>query len=216
MSRRLISGIAILATAAALTACSSENGTTEDTATESSAASTAASSESSAEDTTTEKAAEQDIMFEEPVVRAMEAGKGMTGMFGTLVNNTDKDINIVEFETDLGAKMYELHEVIDGVMMEKPGGFVVPANGTYELKPGADHFMIMGFDEAIEAGDTIGEVVIKDVEGNTYDFKDVPVRTLLPGDENYGGDGSLEGHNPEEKMTHDMGEMEGDMGEMAH
>ncbi|WP_257202196.1 copper chaperone PCu(A)C [Corynebacterium cystitidis] len=186
MNRRLAAGAALIAASMTIAACGNDTDstteTTEETTTE-----------------TTEVAAGQDVTLENPVVRAMEAGKGMTGVFGTLTNHTDEDINIVEFSTDLGATMYELHETVDGIMQEVEGGFVVPANGTYVLEPGADHFMIMGYDEAIEAGDTIN-VSFKDADGNEYTVEDVPVRTLIPGEENYGEDGQLTGHQP----GHDM------------
>ncbi|WP_018295653.1 copper chaperone PCu(A)C [Corynebacterium lubricantis] len=200
MSRRLTTGIAVLAAAVTLVACGDSTNATSDSATNTAAETTAS------EETVAANA--EAIVLEEPVVRAMEAGKGMTGVFGTLVNSTDQDINIVDFSTSLGEPVNELHEVVDGVMQEKDGGFVVPANGTYELAPGADHMMIMDYEEAIEAGDVI-DVTIEDSEGNTYDVADVPVRTLLPGDENYGEDGGLEGHNPDAEMgDSDMGDME--------
>ncbi|MHA2789118.1 copper chaperone PCu(A)C [Corynebacterium sp. S7] len=209
MSRRLTTGIAVLAAAATLVACGNSTDATSGSATDTAASTTAATSESStaASSSATADANAQAIVLEDPYVRAMEAGKGMTGVFGTLVNSTDKDINLVDFSTSLNEPRNEMHEVVDGVMQEKDGGFVVPANGTYTLAPGADHMMIMGYDEAIEAGDSI-DVTIEDSEGNTYEVKDVPVRTLLPGDENYGSDGELQGHNPDAPMD-GSGNMEG-------
>lgn len=211
MNRRLAAGAALIAASLTIAACGdSADNTAEDTTTveTSTAVETTTEVETSTEDA--EDAEAQDVTLEDPVIRAMEAGKGMTGVFGTLVNHTDQDINIVEFSTDLGAEIYELHEVAGGVMREIEGGFVVPANGSYDLEPGADHFMIMGYDEAIEAGDTVN-VTFKDSEGNEYTANDVPVRTLLPGEENYGADGELQGHDPH--AGHDMGHDMGDMGE---
>lgn len=187
MIRRSITGAVVITAAFAVAAC----GQSADTA---SAPDSATPSE-----TTATQAAENsnDLSLEQPVVRAMEAGKGMTGVFGTLTNHTDEDINLTGFSTSLeGDVSYELHETVDGVMREVDGGFVIPAGGSVELIPGEAHLMIMGYDGEIAAGDTI-DVTLIDSKGTTYAVPDVAVRTLLPGDENYGEDGDLQGHQPE-------------------
>lgn len=141
---------------------------------------------------------EGDIRVESAAIRAKaeagaEDGKSMTGFFGTLHNTSDKDIHIVGFTTSLGDATYEIHEVVDGVMREKDGGIEIPAGGTYELKPGGDHFMIMGFDPAIPAGDVV-DVTLEFADGTEEQIPDVAVRSMLPGDEDYGEHGELQGH----------------------
>ncbi|MFD2356939.1 copper chaperone PCu(A)C [Nonomuraea ferruginea] len=37
-------------------------------------------------------------------------------------------------------------------MRPKEGGFVVPARGSHELKPGGDHIMLMGVKEEVKPG----------------------------------------------------------------
>lgn len=139
-----------------------------------------------------------DIRVESAAIRAKaEAsaadGKSMTGFFGTLHNTSEKDIQIVGFSTSLGDAIYEIHEVVDGVMREKEGGIEIPAGGTYELKPGGDHFMIMDFEPAIPAGDVV-DVTLEFADGTTEDIPGVAVRSMLPGDEDYGEHGELQGH----------------------
>lgn len=141
-----------------------------------------------------------DIRVESAAIRAKaeasaEDGKSMTGFFGTLYNTSDKDIQIVGFSTSLGDATYEIHEVVDGVMREKEGGIEIPADGTYELKPGGDHFMIMDFEPAIPAGDVV-DVTLEFADGTKEEIPGVAVRSMLPGDEDYGEHGGLQGHQP--------------------
>ena len=130
------------------------------------------------------------VTLEQGAVRAKAAkdaadGSDMTAIFGTLHNNSDKDITVVGFTTSLGEASYQIHEVVDGVMRQKNGGFDVPAGGTHEVAPGGDHFMVMDYEPAIEAGDTIDVTLLLE-GGATATVPDVAVRTMLPGDESYG------------------------------
>lgn len=130
------------------------------------------------------------VTLESGAVRAKAAkdaadGSDMTSIFGTLHNNTDKDITVVGFTTSLGEADYQIHEVVDGMMRQKDGGFDIPAGGTHELAPGGDHFMVMGYAPAIEAGDTIDLTLLLE-GGDTLTVPDIAVRTMLPGDESYG------------------------------
>ncbi|QYH19644.1 copper chaperone PCu(A)C [Corynebacterium aquatimens] len=139
-----------------------------------------------------------DVMFDGATIRAKAAadtpdGTDMTAIFGTLHNHTDKDVTLSGFTTSLGDASYEIHEVVDGVMREKTGGTVIPAGGSYEFKPGADHLMIMGYTPEIAAGDTV-DVTLNFADGSEVVVPDVAVRTMLPGDESYGEDGNLQGH----------------------
>lgn len=133
------------------------------------------------------------VTFTEGFVKAKPAEKDMTGIFGIFTNNSDEDINVVGFTSNLDVPTHELHEVVDGVMQMKPGGFVLPAGEEYELKPGGDHMMLMDYTEPIEAGDTI-DIVLEFGDGSTQEVKDLPVRTIASGEESYGADGSLQGH----------------------
>ncbi|GII89897.1 copper chaperone PCu(A)C [Sinosporangium siamense] len=94
------------------------------------------------------------VTIVDPWVKA--ASTGMTAVFGTLVNNTDKAVTLVSGATP-AASSIELHEVADNngkmVMREKQGGFVVPPKGKLTLQPGGDHIMIMGVKKAIKPGD---------------------------------------------------------------
>ncbi|MCZ9308531.1 copper chaperone PCu(A)C [Corynebacterium uberis] len=157
------------------------------------------------------------VTFERGVVRAKGTDNDMTAVFGTLVNHTDKDVRITGLTSSLGTATYQLHEVVNGVMQEKPGGFVVPANGTYELAPGADHMMIMGYAHPVASGDTVTLTLTTDA--GEVEVPEVPVRVIAAGEENYGdldhggadkagehGDHGMKGHdmNGHDMKGHDM------------
>lgn len=185
-----------VASGLALSACSPAQ---EQPSTETAVA--ASATETVSETTTVEKEtdAEGVLQLENGTIRAKQAadqpeGKNMTGLFGTLHNTSDADVQIVGFETSLGEAAYEIHEVVDGVMQEKVGGITIPAGGTHELKPGGDHFMIMNYDPEIPAGDVV-DVTLITADGQKVSVSDVAVRSMLPGDEDYGADGSLQGHH---------------------
>ncbi|WKD61350.1 hypothetical protein CCICO_06615 [Corynebacterium ciconiae DSM 44920] len=188
---------ALLATGSlALAACSPElqkdSDMPKDPTDNPSVSSTSATSSESTE--TTSETSAKEVEFLNAYVKAKPADKDMTAVFGTLVNNTDQDIVVSSFSTSLGAPKNEIHEVRDGVMRELEGGLPIAAQGESPLQPGANHFMIMDYDEAIEPGDTI-TVTITLEDGTSYTFKNVEVRDIASGEESYGPDGGVEGHN---------------------
>ncbi|WP_087117039.1 copper chaperone PCu(A)C [Corynebacterium urinipleomorphum] len=115
----------------------------------------------------------------------------MTSCFGTLKNTSDKDVTVVSFASPaLEGSSTELHEVVDGMMREKAGGFTIAPGGTYELVPGGDHLMIMNCPGAIPAGEKIAvEITMSD---GSVQALELPVREQPSGEENYGGDAGAE------------------------
>lgn len=97
------------------------------------------------------------------------AEPGMTGAFGTVTNNSDKDVRIVSGSSDLAGSV-ELHEVVDGQMQQIEGGFTVPAKGTLTLAPGGNHIMLMGLTEPIGAGNDVA-IVLTCADGSTIEFE---------------------------------------------
>ena len=134
-------------------------------------------------------------------VRASVEGSPMTAVFGTLTNTTDGEITLAGFEASVEAEAYEIHEVVDGVMREKEDGLVIPAGESHELAPGQDHLMLMGLAVPIEAGDTVDVTLILD-DGTEIELDPVPVRTVAAGDESYGEDGELMGHDGVDHSAH--------------
>ena len=197
MSKRIVAGLA--AAALVLAGCSD-------------APNDAAEQQSSYNEATSEVDATADnlangaVTLEQGAVRAKAAkdatdGNDMTSIFGTLHNDSNEDITVVGFTTSLGEASYQIHEVVDGAMRQKDGGFDIPAGGTHELAPGGDHFMVMGYGPAIEAGDTIDVTLLLE-GGATATVPDVAVRTMLPGDESYGDLGDHADHGAGEHGEH--------------
>jgi copper(I)-binding protein len=86
---------------------------------------------------------------------AKAADKGMSAGFGMIKNPTNKPIRVIGV-TSPNSTFMQLHEVVmkDGsmVMQQKQGGFVIPAKGMTELKPGGNHLMFMKLTKPITAG----------------------------------------------------------------
>ncbi len=91
------------------------------------------------------------------------APSGMTAAFGTIENPTGKPIRIIGASSTF-APVMQLHEVIDKdgvmVMQQKPGGFLVPAGGSLELKAGGNHIMFVKLRKPIRAGAMIPVILI--------------------------------------------------------
>lgn len=169
------------------------------------AAGCSSSDEQATAPATTAEDSTASVRLDDAVVRAKGQDNDMTSIFGTLVNNTDKDVTVESFTTSLGEAQYQMHEVVDGVMREKSGGFDIPAGGTHELKPGGDHMMVMGYEHPVAAGDEI-TVTLNLGDGSEVKLDPIPVRSIGAGDENYGdldaGQESHEGHEAHGEHEH--------------
>ncbi|MBF4546671.1 copper chaperone PCu(A)C [Corynebacterium afermentans subsp. lipophilum] len=188
MNKRIVTGLA--AAALVLAGCSDETNSAAEQQSSLNEATSEAATVNPATDVAASELDNDAVTLEQGTVRAKTAkdtadGSDMTSIFGTLHNNTDKDLSVVGFTTSLGEADYQIHEVVDGMMRQKDGGFDIPAGGTHELAPGGDHFMVMGYAPAIEAGDAIDLTLLLE-GGATVTVPDVAVRTMLPGDESYG------------------------------
>lgn len=197
-----VSVAALAAGSLTLAACSPSE---EDSAAAPSSTATSAEKDKDAETSTSaSSSAESGVTFEDAVVRAMEKDSDMTAIFGTLHNHTDKDVNVVGFTSSVKAKHYEIHEVVDGVMQEKEGGFDIPAGESVELAPGGFHFMVMGVTEPVMAGET-ATLTLELADGSTIELGDIPVRTIGAGDEDYGDMGHMN-HGDMDQGSMDHGE----------
>lgn len=143
--RRLTPAIALtalLVTAPVLTGCAGDAQTTD-------AAQHAAGAEVSTD---------QAVTIDDGFAKAGEQG-GMTGVFGSIANHGTEDLVITGVQSD-AAEMVELHEVVGGTMQEKQAETVVPAGGSLELAPGADHIMLMGLTRELLPGDEVSVTLV--------------------------------------------------------
>lgn len=116
----------------------------------------------------------------------MASDMTMTGVFGTLKNNTDQEITITG-GTSPAAGIVEVHETVnvDGVMkmQAKEGGFVLPAKGTLKLEPGSNHIMLMEMAAMPKMGTTV-DLTLATSQGDVK-LAPIPVRNFDGGDEEY-------------------------------
>ena len=115
---------------------------------------------------------------------AKAADSGMTAVFATLENTSGEDIQITSAATPVSTAV-ELHEVADGVMQEKDGGFVIEANGSHTLAPGGDHIMLMGLSGPVEPGSDVA-VTLTFGDGSTSTFE-AQAREFSGNNEEYDG-----------------------------
>ena len=171
----------VAASALALAGCSNseQDSTQNDSAPETAANASAESDDDIADD------ADDALDFEDAVVRAMAEDADMTAIFGTLVNESNEDIEIVAFSSSVDAGINEIHETVDGQMREMEEPLIIPAGESVALEPGGAHFMLMDVKEPVMAGDEVTVTVVL-ADGSTEEFDDIPVRTIGAGDENYG------------------------------
>ena len=125
------------------------------------------------------------LTITDPWVKA--ADTGMSAAFGSLENASDTDINVVSAASS-AATMIELHETVEDdsgamIMQQKEGGFIVPAGGSYELAPGANHLMLMGLTAPLTAGvEATFTLTLSD--GSTFEFT-APAKDYSGANENY-------------------------------
>lgn len=182
--RTAVSGVLALSllsfSVAACGSAASEGGST--------AASASPSAASAQPSHSAETAPAAPLSMTDPWVKS--ADKGMTAAFGTLVNNTDKEVTVVSATSPAAAEV-ELHEMAESdgkmVMREKEGGLVIPPHGSHRLEPGGDHLMLMGIKDKVRPGDEVGFTLTL-ADGGTVTFTAV-AKAFAGANEEYQGDG---------------------------
>ena len=83
-------------------------------------------------------------------------GNGIVYM--DILNGTQSDDRLVDVTSSV-APTAEMHETVNdnGVMrmLPQPNGFVIPAGGSVELKPGGKHIMLLDVAKPLAVGDTL-------------------------------------------------------------
>lgn len=97
----------------------------------------------------------------DPWMRVGAQGQA-TGLFFKIENNSDKADTLYKVEFEPAGKV-EIHETYDAGNdmkgMREVGQIVIPANSTFELKPGAYHVMLMKLKQDIKTG-YVGDVTL--------------------------------------------------------
>lgn len=119
----------------------------------------------------------------------------MSGVFGTVHNNSDDDVHLTGVSADIDGS-HELHETVPGgggmMMQEKEDGFVIPGGGDLVLEPGGNHIMLMNLTDPITTGQEI--VLTLELGDGSEQVVTVSARDFVGGEEEYvGGDHSGHG-----------------------
>ena len=101
------------------------------------------------------------------------ANSGMSAAFGELRNTGDREVTLTAAVSDASPVM-ELHETVDNgagqrVMRRKQGGFVIPAQSTFALQPGANHLMLMNVVNPFLPGSAV-QFTLTFADGSTLIF----------------------------------------------
>lgn len=114
----------------------------------------------------------------------------MSGVFGTIHNNTPDDVQLVGVSAEIDG-VVELHETVPGgggmMMQEKEGGFLIPGSGELVLEPGGNHIMLMELTEPITTGQEI-DLTLELGDGSELKTS-VSARDFKGGEEEYVGGG---------------------------
>ena len=101
------------------------------------------------------------IKIVDPWMRVGAQGRA-TGLFFKIENNSDKADTLYKVEFEL-AGLVQIHETYDAgndmMGMREVKQIVIPAKTTFELKPGAQHVMLMKLKQDIKKG-YVGDVTL--------------------------------------------------------
>lgn len=126
-----------------------------------------------------------EISVSHAFVRATDAtatAPFMTGAFMTITNNTDSDVTLTGATSSV-AETVQVHEVVNGVMQQKPNGLTIPAGASAALQMGGNHLMLMGMRAALAAGDEV-TLSLQFDSGTSVDVV-APVKSANAGAESY-------------------------------
>lgn len=181
---RFAAGATLAALALTLASCSISAEDSTDKGTTSKGTLTSATASASAGDAAQTSG---NVTLSKSYVKAKDASKNMTAIFGTLANNGDAALHLTSVtSTDPKLSgMLELHVVENGTMKEALEGFTIPAHGSLTMQPGAEHIMIMNNTQDLKVGDE-ATITLHFENADDATFT-VPILVQASGEENYGG-----------------------------
>lgn len=133
------------------------------------------------------KSAADNVMVNNPYVRAVPAGQPNSAAFMTLMNHGDKAVAVVGGSSP-AANVVELHtHVHEGGMMKmrRIDKIDVDAGGSTELKPGGLHVMLIGLQQELKEGINVS-VTLKFDDGSSKTIE-APVKKVMAGMNMNGG-----------------------------
>lgn len=148
-------------------------------------ASIAATPVQAAESKLVQTAAAQSVVVTQAWVRASSFSdhiNGMTGVFAKITNRTKKTVTLTGGSSSF-APMVQVHQVVDGMMSEKPGGIEIAPGKSIILQPGGLHVMLMGLKKSVLPGSRV------DLKLSFKNYKTIALKLIAKtadaGDEEY-------------------------------
>lgn len=115
-----------------------------------------------------------DIEVSDIVVKQTPPRAKNTAIFLTIANNSDKDIALVDAESDLSDNV-ELHSVVyegEKMTMVKVPEIAIKAKSSVQLMSGAEHIMLFGIKKPVTK-DTKANLTLHFSNGESLEFKDI-------------------------------------------
>jgi copper(I)-binding protein len=119
-----------------------------------------------------------DVVLKDAWARPALGDVDVTAAFFTAENVSDADVKIITVKAS-ASKKTEIHTMTmgeQGMSMDRLESLTVPAGAALELKPGAQHVMLIGLTEGLKVGDTFTLDV--GLDNGTTQTLNVPVRPL--------------------------------------
>lgn len=112
------------------------------------------------------------LSIADPWSRQPAEGQTNTAVYGVVTNSSDDDMTVIAVSTSV-TDTAELHQVTmndEGQMsmIEKEGGYVIPAGKSFMFEPGGPHIMMLGIDPATYPD--MVDVTLEFDNGSTLDF----------------------------------------------
>jgi len=102
-------------------------------------------------------AANSGVTVADAWVRASEYSDhvgGMTGIFARITNHTKHTVVLIGGTTSISS-VVQTHQVLNGMMSEKPNGIAIKPGETKVLQPGGLHVMLMNLKRPIVPGNKV-------------------------------------------------------------
>lgn len=97
------------------------------------------------------------ISVENQWVREVPPVNKSSAAYLTIVNNTDEEAVLVDGGNDV-SNVTEIHEMVmdgDTMRMKRIDSLSIPPRGSFELKPGGLHIMLIDLKKELKAGDVV-------------------------------------------------------------
>jgi periplasmic copper chaperone A len=124
------------------------------------------------------------VEIENPWIRASAPGQKLAAGYITIRNKSAQPDRLVGASSQVAAKVETHVNVRDGdiLRMREVKGYDLPANGSFELKPGAAHLMFVDIKRPFKEGEKVPAVLKFEKAGEVkVEFRVAPLASHGPG-----------------------------------